>query len=213
MHLFNLRIASLSLLFLFAACLPASAQANAGDVQTIWRLLDYIAVDYPGAVEDGKVISEAEYAEMVEFSESAAKRIAELPAASDRAALIAQANDMKIAIAGKASADTVGQDARLLASNLLRAYPIPLAPHNAPDLQNGARLYAQNCASCHGLSGNGQGPDAQGLDPAPIDFTDAERARQRSLFGLYQVIGQGLDGTAMQSFSDLPAQDRWDLAA
>ncbi|HEY9091542.1 FTR1 family protein [Parasphingorhabdus sp.] len=213
MYLFNLRIATLSLLFLFAACLPASAQAKAGDVQTIWRLLDYIAVDYPGAVEDGKVISEAEYAEMIEFSESAAKRIAELPAASDRAALIAQANDMKIAIADKAPATKVAQDARLLANNLLRGYPVPLAPHNAPDLQNGARLYAQNCASCHGLSGNGQGPDAQGLDPAPIDFTDAERARQRSLFGLYQVIGQGLDGTAMQSFSDLPAQDRWDLAA
>ena len=148
MHLINLRTASLSLLFLIAACLPFSAQANAGDVQTIWRLLDYIAVDYPGAVEDGKVISEAEYAEMIEFSESAAKRITELPAASDRAALIAQANDMKIAIAGKAPADKVAQDARLLASNLLRGYPVPLAPHNTPDLQNGARLYAQNCASC-----------------------------------------------------------------
>ena len=212
-HLFNLRIASWSLLFLFAACLPASAQANAGDVQTIWRLLDYIAVDYPGAVEDGKVISEAEYAEMIEFSGSAAKRIAELPAASDHAALIAKANDLKIAIADRAPASKVAQEARFLASNLLRAYPVPLAPHNAPDLQNGARLYVQNCASCHGLSGNGQGPDAQGLDPAPIDFTDAERARQRSLFGLYQVIGQGLYGTAMPSFSDLPAQDRWDLAA
>lgn len=122
MYLFNLRIATLSLLFLFAACLPASAQAKAGDVQTIWRLLDYIAVDYPGAVEDGKVISEAEYAEMIEFSESAAKRIAELPAASDRAALIAQANDMKIAIADKAPATKVAQDARLLANNLLRGY-------------------------------------------------------------------------------------------
>ena len=213
MQLFNLRIASLSLLFLFAACLPASAQANAGDVQTIWRLLDYIAVDYPGAVKDGKVISEAEYSEMMEFSEAAAKRITELPAASDRAALIAKANDLKIAIADRASANKVAQDARLLASYLLRDYPVPLAPHSVPDLQNGARLYVQNCASCHGLSGNGQGPDARGLDPAPIDFTDTERARQRSLFGLYQVIGQGLDGTAMQSFSDLPAQDRWDLAA
>lgn len=212
MHLINLRIASLSLLFLFAACLPASAQANAGDVQTIWRLLDYIAVDYPGAVEDGKVISEAEYTEMIEFSESAAKRIAELPVASDRAALIAKAIDLKIAIADRAPANKVAQEARLLASSLLRDYPVPLAPRNASDLQNGARLYAQNCASCHGLSGNGQGPDARGLDPPPIDFTDAERARQRSLFGLYQVIGQGLDGTAMQSFSDLPAQDRWDLA-
>src|SRR3546814_14345842 len=30
---------------------------------------------------------------------------------------------------------------------------------------------------------------------------------------LYQVIDQGLDGTAMQSFSHLPSEDRWALAA
>ena len=38
-----------------------SAHADPGS-QTVWRLLDYIAVDYPVAVADGKVISEAEYA-------------------------------------------------------------------------------------------------------------------------------------------------------
>ena len=65
----------------------------------------------------------------------------------------------------------------------------------------------------NGMSGNGQGPDAGQLNPAPIAFTDVERARERSLFALYQVIGQGLDGTAMQSFADLPARDRWDMAA
>nr|WP_263596167.1 FTR1 family protein [Brevundimonas aurantiaca] len=53
---------------------------------------------------------------------------------------------------------------------------------------------------------------AQGLDPAPIAFADVERARQRSVFGLYQVIDQGLDGTAMASFAHLPAEDRWALA-
>ncbi|MFX8274140.1 iron permease, partial [Acinetobacter baumannii] len=43
-------------------------------------------------------------------------------------------------------------------------------------------------------------------------FTDLTRARQRSIFALYQVIGQGIDGTAMQSFADLPSDDRWALA-
>src|SRR3546814_8994713 len=73
-------------------------------------------------------------------------------------------------------------------------------------------LYGQNCASCHGMSGDGRGPDAARLDPPPIAFSDAARARERSVFGLYQVIEQGLDGTAMQSFADLPAADRWALA-
>src|SRR3546814_7680088 len=51
------------------------------------------------------------------------------------------------------------------------------------------------------------------MDPPPIAFTDAERARKRSLFALYQVIDQGLDGTAMQSFEHLPSEDRWALSA
>ena len=55
-----------------------SAHADPG-AQTVWRLLDYIAVDYPVAVADGKVISEAEYAEMVEFAASVRERTAVLP--------------------------------------------------------------------------------------------------------------------------------------
>ena len=49
------------------------------DVQTAWRLLDYVAVDYGGAVQDGKIVSASEYAEMREFSGSVAEKIASLP--------------------------------------------------------------------------------------------------------------------------------------
>ena len=44
--------------------LAAPAVAAPSDVQTTWRLLDYVAVDYAGAVRGGKVISTSEYAEM-----------------------------------------------------------------------------------------------------------------------------------------------------
>src|SRR3546814_11359505 len=50
------------------------------------------------------------------------------------------------------------------------------------------------------------------MEPPPIDFTDEARARERSLFGLYQVITQGLEGTAMTSYAHLSDQDRWALA-
>ncbi|OGS55012.1 MAG: iron permease, partial [Erythrobacter sp. RIFCSPHIGHO2_12_FULL_63_10] len=102
--------------------------------------------------------------------------------------------------------------ARTLAASLLDAYPVPLAPRSAPDLARGAVLYSEQCAACHGASGAGDGPGAAGMDPPPIAFTDRERAAQRSLFALEQVIAQGLDGTAMLSFRDLPPQDRWALA-
>ena len=203
-----------SLLAVFAGLMlnPAGARAEAVEAQTVWRLLDYVAVDYAGAVSNGRVTSSAEYAEMTEFSATIRSGIAALPAKAERARLIVEAEGLQTAIASKAAPDIVAQKARSLASDLLAAYPVPLAPAKAPDLARGAALYAENCASCHGANGDGHGPQAAGLDPPPIAFTDTERARKRSLFALYQVIDQGLDGTAMQSFADMPSQDRWALA-
>ena len=36
----------------------------------------------------------------------------------------------------------------------------PLYPAAAPDPANGAALYAENCAPCHGATGMGDGPQA-----------------------------------------------------
>lgn len=191
---------------------PAVARANDETVQTVWRLLDYVAVDYRGAVAGGRVLSATEYAEMTEFSASIASKIAELPPSAQKPKLAAGAQAVIVAVATKASPDAVARVARTLGTDLLAAYPVPLAPAKLPDLARGAVLYAQNCASCHGLTGDGLGPDAAKLDPRPVAFRDAVRARERSAFALYQVIGQGIDGTGMASFADLPSQDRWALA-
>ena len=191
---------------------PVLAGASDDDVQTAWRLLDYVAVDYRGAVADGQVKSAQEYAEMTEFSGAVEAKISALPASGVRASLITEAKAFRGMVARKAAPDDVAKAARALGTHLLAAYPVPLAPTKTPDLARGAALYADNCAGCHGLNGDGHGPDAATLKPAPVAFRDAVRARERSPFALYQVIGQGLDGTAMRSFSELPSQDRWALA-
>ena len=69
---FPLRILLLFLVALGAISAPAPARAAtvASEVQTSWRLLDYIAVDYREAVAGGKIVNPAEYQEMVEFSAS-----------------------------------------------------------------------------------------------------------------------------------------------
>lgn len=186
--------------------------AFADEAGTVWRLLDYMAVDYSGAVDQGRVVNDLEYTEMVEFSAAVRSRIAELPPTQARTALAADAERLQEMVAEKVPADVVAAHARKLASDLLAAYPITLAPATAPDLERGAALYAENCASCHGATGDGRGPESAGLDPPAIAFADIGRARERSLFGLYQVIEQGIDGTAMPSFAHLPTEDRWALA-
>ena len=196
---------------MFAAAPIAHAQ-EATSSQTAWRLLDYLSVDYAGAVKDGKVISPSEYAEMNEFAGQVRERIAGLPATKAQPDLLAKAESLQATIAAKQEPAVVSAKAHALANDLLAAYPTPLAPQRAPDLARGAALYAENCAACHGETGKADGPNAAGLDPPPIAFANAERARQRSVFGLYQVIQQGLDGTAMASYANLPSDDRWDLA-
>ncbi|WP_417468131.1 hypothetical protein [Maricaulis sp.] len=54
------------------------AQETAPSPQVAWRLLDYLAVDYAGAVSDGEVVNALEYAEMQEFSASVHDRLTAL---------------------------------------------------------------------------------------------------------------------------------------
>ena len=190
----------------------STAEESAPSSQVAWRLLDYLAVDYAGAVRDGRVVSPSEYAEMREFSASVRDRIAGLPETPAKSKLELEAGGLVAAIEAKARPEDVAARAHKLGAELLSAYPTPLAPTKAPDLARGAALYTEQCAACHGASGHGDGPNAKTLDPPPVAFADVARARQRSLFGLYQVIGQGLDGTAMPSFAHLPSDDRWALA-
>ena len=203
-------------LFAFVTVLLAApawaASEDTGPVQTAWRLLDYVAVDYPEAVQDGRIVNGAEYAEMLEFTATVDRHLRELPQHSTKADLLEQSVALQDAVKAKRDPQEIARLAKQLGEQLLQAFPVPLAPNQTPDLARGAALYQEQCASCHGRTGDGRGPDAAGMDPPPIAFTDRNRAAQRSVFALQQVITQGLEGTKMKSFAELPEEDRWALA-
>ena len=46
------------------------AHAGEPDVRRVWQMLDYLAVDYAGAVKDGAVLSQSEFDEMREFAKA-----------------------------------------------------------------------------------------------------------------------------------------------
>ncbi len=188
---------------------PASPES---DAKQVWQLVDYVAVDYGGAVANGSVISEGEYAEMLDFTENARKQANLLPANASKEAISTAITYLRAAIVRKADGVEVARLAHIANGLLIAAYPIPVAPKVIPDLVHGQTLYAENCASCHGANGAGDGPIAANLDPKPIAFTDPDRARTRSLMALYQVVSQGVSGTSMASFVALPEADRWALA-
>lgn len=182
------------------------------DARQAWQLLDYIAVDYVGAVRDGTVIDPGEYAEMQEFAGAVGGQLAALPARPEQSALVAGAERLRLAIETRAEPAVVATTAHALANELIAAYGIVATPATPPAVAAAALMYAQQCAGCHGARGHGDGIAAAGMTPPPIDFTDGQRAAQRSPLALYQVISQGLSGTAMASFSHLSETDRWALA-
>lgn len=192
---------------------PARAEAlPAEQGQTVLHLLDYVAVEYPEFVKDGKVLDEPEYAEQVEFSGQVAKAVKAFPAHPRKAALSGAADQLAGMITAKAEGSAVVMQARELQRGLIAAYDIRIAPARLPDLGAAPALYAQYCAGCHGASGDGNGPQAAALDPRPTDFRDRARQYERSVHGLYNTISLGVEGTSMPSFGALDADARWALA-
>lgn len=202
-----------------ASVLPARAQpaapapdAEADPARLLLHILDYVAVDYGGAVKDGTVVDDGEYAEQVEFVAKARGLLARLAPRPERAALEAQAERLGALVRDKRPDPEVAALAGEIRWGVIGAYRIEVAPKRAPDPRRGAALYAERCALCHGATGHGDGPASRGLDPPPSDFHDAERMRQRSLYSLYSTITLGVPGTAMAGAPTLGEDERWALA-
>ncbi len=193
-------------------CLPVAARAQ-DPTLIVLHLLDYVAVDYRAAVAQGQVIDDAEYREMQEFAAQAIEQIERLPAHDERVELVRQAAALAQRVESRADASSVAAAARQLRAAIIEAYGVRTAPPRPPDLELGQRVYADNCASCHGAQGRGDGAAATDLDPAPSDLSDPARMAERTLYALYSTVTLGVEGTAMASFDSLSDDERWSVAA
>lgn len=196
-------------LLLFWAALGHAASRE--EILPILQMVDYIGVDYPEFVRDGKVLNEAEYAEQREFSADVVRRVAALPESTGKAGLADQARALQAAVTDKAPGQRIQGLAAQMTQTLLAHYPIAITPAKTPDPNRGDQLFQAQCASCHGGEGRGDGPAAAALNPTPTDFHDLARRNQRSLLSYYNTITLGVPGTAMPSFSQLSEAERWAL--
>jgi putative copper export protein/mono/diheme cytochrome c family protein len=85
----------------------------------------------------------------------------------------------------------------------------------ATAITHGARLFAANCAGCHGADGRGGGRAAKALPLMPADLT-APHVWAHTTGDLYWFIAHGFTapggGTAMPGFADkLSSEAIWDL--
>jgi mono/diheme cytochrome c family protein len=78
-------------------------------------------------------------------------------------------------------------------------------------LEAGASLYAANCAVCHGETGEGDGPGAEGLERKPSDL-HAAHVQENSDGALFYIVSHGRPDTPMPAWDNVLSEDeRWHL--
>jgi len=175
------------------------------------HLLDYLAADYGGAVQKGKVIDDGEYAEQLEFSKTVLSLGKTLPELKGEPAITELCQGLDDLIRAKGDPEKVAALARDIQSKVMKIARFATAPAQWPDLDAGHRLFESTCAKCHGTDGMGKGPASKGLDPAPTSFFDPKMEGVAPLQA-YNTIRLGVPGTSMAAFPTFSDQETWDLA-
>lgn len=196
-------------------CSTILSAANAEQSRLLIHTLNYLGGDYKHAVKDGKVISEMEYSEMLEFSASAEKYFKDFsPNWSD--ADSAEVGQMVYQITGlikqKANPDSVTILTVKAKAKVQAITGLKTAPAKYPDIAAGQKLYTAECAKCHGATGTGDGIEGKELDPKPRNFHDAERMSEISAAHTFNTIRLGIQGTGMLAHPTLEDEEVWNLA-
>ncbi len=85
---------------------------------------------------------------------------------------------------------------------------------NPNHLKQGSAVYKQYCQQCHGVTGDGNGPQAAYLIPKPRDYRKGMFKFTSTIYGskplredILRTIRRGIMGTSMPSFDLLAPQD------
>src|SRR4030095_5108197 len=89
----------------------------------------------------------------------------------------------------------------------------PLFPTQIPSIENGAAIFAEKCAPCHGATGLGDGPQGIQLGVTVPAFGLSEIARPASPAQWYTTVTRGNIERFMPPFASLSDQERWDVVA
>ncbi len=211
------RIALLFFILFFVNPFNASAQTgvNEKEARTLVTLLDYIAKDYEGAVADGKIINQAEFEEISEFTQTCITYHENLAPQVNNPAfkkLRSELENLKTLIQTKSDQNAIEIQARDIKEKILNLGLIKVTPDQWPDLKSGMMIYNDNCQSCHGTQGKGDGILAASLDPGPTNFHDPATLKNLTAVQAYNVAKLGLEGTAMRSFTELSEAELWDVS-
>ncbi|HSM24420.1 MAG TPA: c-type cytochrome [Anaerolineaceae bacterium] len=86
-------------------------------------------------------------------------------------------------------------------------------PMIQPDIQNGAQIYDEKCAACHGETGMGDGVQSSQLPNPVTPIGDFSIARISKPIDWYHIITIGNFEKFMPGFQSLNDRERWDVTS
>ncbi len=85
-------------------------------------------------------------------------------------------------------------------------------PFDAASIASGEKLFSENCATCHGPQGKGNGILSRTLSTMLPDMVMEPHVEEHTAGDLYHWISFGMEDTDMPGYADkLAEEDRWDL--
>ena len=202
---------AVALLAAFIGASRLAAQEN--PVRRVANIVSVAVEEYArGVDESGRLVLQIEYQEAVDFLADARSQAARLP--GDRAAKALAVLDSIVAAVNARRRPSEVKELEQRFAGILGAEAALELSKSALDIAAGKQLYESTCASCHGLSGAGNGPASRGMNPPPPAVGDAATMRDVSPATMYRVISVGIGGTPMPGYGgSMTAEQRWNIVA
>ena len=201
----------------FAESLKQESQDN---VKKIIMMLNIGAKEFEEGVKDGKVVVAPEYEESQIFLQQATERFSKI---SEKIKNEKELNkisphfpELLEMINNKADSQKVWDKVNILNSELMKTFEIEInkTPITPVSLENGKNIFEKNCSSCHGLTGNGDGPMAKNLNPSPAKLSDPKLTGDKNTeaYDNFEVINVGIANTGMKAWAGTLSEGQiWDV--
>ena len=183
-------------------------------------MLNIGAKEFEEGVIDGKVVVAPEYEESQIFLQQATERFSKI---SEKIKNEKELNKISPhfpklleMINNKADSQKVWDKVNILNSELMKTFEIEInkTPITPVSLENGKNIFEKNCSSCHGLTGNGDGPMAKNLNPSPAKLSDPKLTGDKNTeaYDNFEVINVGIANTGMKAWAGTLSEGQiWDV--
>lgn len=201
--------------FVFSQQNKAAENGLQKQARTLINLLDYVSQDYTKAVNNGQIINKEEYSEMIDFSRqtiSLFDSIVSKVQIPDKKNISEKLSFILISIKQKQTKEIIAINAQQIKKNILLLHLIDIYPEQYPDITEGKNLFLNNCQSCHGKNGEGNGPISASFTPRPANLLDDSLMQLVSPLQVFNTARLGVQGTGMRAFDELSDKQLWEIA-